>query len=453
MNNAEMIEKAITTSTFADGGSLNTDQQTRFVSLIRRFGVLLSQVRFVRLSQANMDIDKLHIGEPVTRSATENTGSTTKFSPKFNKVTINAKKVRTDWDTTTETLQQNIERNQFETTLMTGIAERMATDLELLAIQGDDSLTGDDPLNALLATHDGWDIQSANGHIVDVLGGNIQKAVWSDMRRALPKQFKQDRGLRFMCGDDTNVDWIDTLADRGMGVGDAALQGVGIAPYGIPLVVVNLIPEEKTVSGLTEAGSAFKIGTEYGPFSFDASSSFEIAVDNGPLSPSKRVTVTITGAGVTKTLDTVEVAKLINDALVADTTNHGTAFANVARDDGTGRLMLISPTTGTTSTIEVSESGSPNDTLNILGIGTSGFDTTYTGTAANAGTAPDGTFCWLTNPQNLIFAMLDGTRIFTEFNKDTDVIESVIYNQVDAKIENYDALVKAVNVRKKTNFA
>ena len=55
----------------------------------------------------------------------------------------------------------------------------------------------------------------------------------------------------------------------------------------------------------------------------------------------------------------------------------------------------------------------------------------------------------LTNPRNLLWGVLDGTRMFTEFNKDFDRIETVLFNQTDAEIENPDALVLGINLRRK----
>lgn len=74
---------------------------------------------------------------------------------------------------------------------------------------------------------------------------------------------------------------------------------------------------------------------------------------------------------------------------------------------------------------------------------------TYAGhNAGSAGTVYEGSFVLLTNPMNLIFGMLAGTRIFSEFNKNYDRIETIVYNQVDAKVENIDAIVKGINVRR-----
>jgi len=458
--NQELIEKTLLTTGLVDGGQLNAEQQTRFVVLIRRFATLLSQVRFVRMRRPTIDIDKMHIGEPLTSSASENTGVANYFVPKFNKVTLTASKVRTDWNLTTELLQTNIEQERFEDTIMQAITERMATDLELLAIQGNTATTTPDvPLIRLLKTLDGWDKKTDNCHIVDVNSGNISKAVYSAMKRTLPKQFRNDPGLRFMFADDVVVDWQDALADRATPMGDTALgqRASGLAPYGIPLVSVPLFPDEKTNSSMAQAQPAYLLGDEFGPFEFTtANNTMDIEVDGvgSPGSTAQTVNINFlddssphTGANATTTatLDATTVARYINATL----SNENAAYGNVARVTNEGRLLLVSPTSGTSSDVIVGAS-SPGGAATTLGFGSA--NNSDVGTVAGSGVAPDHSFGWLGNPKNLIWGILDGTRIFVEFNRDLDRIEATIYNQVALEVENVDAMVKATNVRKKSAF-
>ncbi len=441
--NEAMVEKTITTGNISttNGGQLTPAQQSRFVTLVRRHATLLPLVRFIRMSRPSMDIDKLHIGEPLTQGASENTTTSDSYAPKFNKVTLTAVKVRTDWALTTELLQGNIEQDQFEATLMRGITERMAHDLELMAVQGDDTLTGTTPLQKLRKVLDGWDKLTDSAHIIDVDGGNISKAVFSAMLRQVPKEFKGDPGMRWFIGSDIATDWLDTLADRATGVGDDALRGQGIAPYGKPLVEVPMIPDDKVMTGLNVQTSAYLLGEEFGPFEFDDSANLDrlsINVDGAGA-----VVVTfITSASLHTTLGATEVAEAINTAYVAA---HGASYANVARVTSDGRVLLVSPTVGTSSAIVVADPDSPTSTVDLLGF-TANSDA---GLAAGSGEAADGSFLWLLNPQNLIWALLDGTRIYTEFNRQADRIEATIFNQVAAQVENLSAIVKAVNVRKK----
>jgi len=109
-NNSQeaMIEKTITTSSLLNGGTLNRDQQNRFVTLVKDYSVMLSQVRFKRMRHNAEDIDRLHIGEPVSEAADENTATAATFAPDFSQVPLDAKKLKSQWQITTETLQENI---------------------------------------------------------------------------------------------------------------------------------------------------------------------------------------------------------------------------------------------------------------------------------------------------------------------------------------------------------
>lgn len=429
--NGEIIEKTFDSAKFLTGGNLNPIQQDQFVAYVKKFSVLLGMVRFINMPNPKYDIDKMHISEPVTVSVDETIDPADRGSGVFNQVQLVAQKVRSAWDITTEALQNNIERAGFEDHLMETMTERIATDLELLAIQGDDSLTGSDPTERLLKRLDGWDIQSEGAHIVDADGDEVSKNLFAAMIRAMPKQFKQDPGIKFLVSDTLANDWMNLLAERGYAIGDAALQGNGISPFGKPMVMVPLIPDDKAIS-ITAATPANVKGNRFGPFEIVTGSNDQISIDNnagdGP------VVTTLTG-GV---LPTVEVARQINVANIA-----GGVTDIVAQDDGEGRLEFVTTTSGSTSKVIIAAGG--NDALATLGLTAA---TTTGSNAGSAGTVFEGTFILMTNPMNLIFGMLAGTRVFSEFNKNIDQIETVIYNQVDAKIENIDAVVKGVNIRR-----
>ncbi len=168
------------------------------------------------------------------------------------------------------------------------------------------------------------------------------------------------------------------------------------------------------------------------------------------------------GGGVTivlthGVLNTVEVAKQINAALQAAIPTLTTA---VARDDREGRLLLISPTVGASSELRlmpVAAASQAYTTLGLLPANSPPVDPFPAVDVVKAGAASgtansvfEGSFIWLTNPKNFIWGILDGTRIFTEFNKNTDQIETIVYNQVDAQVENVDAIVKTKNIRRRT---
>ncbi|MDX1746738.1 MAG: hypothetical protein R3324_12430, partial [Halobacteriales archaeon] len=123
----------------------------------------------------------------------------------------------------------------------------------------------------------------------------------------------------------------------------------------------------------------------------------------------------------------------------------------VAFDDGYGRLTIKTLDTGAARSIAITVGGA-RDASRTLGLSDGVAPVSVSG-GDNTGTVREGTFILLTNPRNLLWGILDGTRMFTEFNKDFDRIETVVYNQTDAQIENPDALVLGLNLRRKRHVA
>lgn len=431
--NEDVLEKTIETADLASGGQLNPEQQDAFVVLVKKFSVLLPQVRFVRMDQPKMDIDKLHVGEPVTVAVAENTDPGIFQKAKFNKIELVAKKVQSAWNISTETLQSNIEQDDFETTVMNAMVERIATDLELLAIQGDTTIVGTDPFSQLLVRLNGWGKITDGAHVLDAGGATISKSIFSAAKRRLPKQYKADPALRFMVSDAIATDWMDVTADRATASGDAALQGSGIAPFGIPLVVINLIPDDLAVASAAATPAELK-GNRAGPFVFG--------------SLNKVLRVNVNGAGFTVitftegTLDAVEVARQINAALVI------AGAPATAKDDSEGKIDIRTNSTGAGVSLAIDSVAGGSTANPVIGFPVAGIGP-VTGAAAGSGTTLDGSFAWLANPRNFVWGILDGTRLFTEFNKNFDRVETVVYNEVAANVENIDSIVKVTNLRKR----
>lgn len=445
MRNQDLIEKSIKTSDMTTGGLLNPQQQKQFITLVKKFSVLLPQTRFIEMPRPMMDIDKLWVGEPVTESVDEGTDTGNLSRAKFQRITLAAKKVRSAWNITTEALQGNIEQNEFEQTVMNTMVERIATDLEMLAIQGDTTNT----TNGLLRRLDGFMKLTDNAHVVDVKGDSISKGLFASMKRAMPKQYKNDTGLRWLIGDSLAVDWSDSVSDRGTILGDAALQGAEMAPLGTPMVRVPLIPDDMAIT-VNTGKAAQLVGTKYGPF--------EISADNDTMSlnidAKGLITITLNHG----TLNPTDICKKINDTLVASVL-YGLEYEAFAVDNRMGQIRLESPTLGGASSIVISTVVVASEAYTTLGFAPDPAPAdptvplapvTYSGVGSGTyTTANEGSAIFLVNPKNFIWGILDGTRIFTEFNKNTDQIESIVYNQVDCAVENVDAVVKAKNIRRR----
>ena len=503
MDNQELVEKTLTTSNMTNGGALNNKQQSRFLELIRSYGSLLPRVRFIRMTQANQDIDKLHLGEPVTRPAGENAAypmnGTTPFAawgtapnypwktvPKFNKITLAARKVRSDWALTTESLQENIAGNNLEASVMGAIAERMSHDMEEMAINGDTSttisgLSADAPLAFLRYSLNGWDKLADEAMILDVNGAYVSKQVFGDMIRIQAKEYRSDPGMVFIASDNVSQDWQEMLAERVGSVGDSALQGGGIAPYGKPLLRNSIFRDDRDL--VTAPNQAQIVGGNFGPFTFtttqhvlgiecgttDNTGDYWISFPPGTWDTNQVITLltpadgwggtavysksVYIGTTAYKSWFYSADADAITDNESTNTQALSTNFRAAELRDG--RIVLYNATAGAGNDIQVDSDGTEaNDVSHILGFheyARTAGDLGDDGEASGA-TQMEGSNIWLVNPRNLIWGVLDGTRIFTEYNKDSDVIESVIYNQVAASIENTRAMVKAINVRGQTGW-
>ena len=268
----EILSKAneVTTSVVgnASGGLLNAEQANRFLDFVVDQSVLMQNSRVVRMRASSMDIDKLSVGTRLMQKATEATNDGSNAAVTFSKVSLSSVKLRLDWEISTESLEDNIEGASLEDHIAQVMARQTANDLDDLLINGNTS-----SVNGLLKALDGFvKLALASGTTVDEAGDNVSRSVFDRVLRNLPNKYLQRRNeLRFFTGPGVVQDAIYSLGNPnsateasagapspGSTTGDLAfLQGAmranggagstGLAPFGIPLVEVPLMPE--TVSG------------------------------------------------------------------------------------------------------------------------------------------------------------------------------------------------------------
>lgn len=428
-NSQEQIIKTIQSSSLLTGGQLNPTQQNEFFRLIRTLPGMFSIARFERVDQKQHHIDRLHIGEPITHAVGENDNTQFLAGPKTSQIEILTRKLKSSWNVTTETLIENIEKKDFEQTLMEGMTSRIGTDLEMLGIQGDINTNAlvNTPFGRLLRRLDGWDLQTEEAHIVDCGGINVQKSIFAEMIRRMPQQYLADPGLRWITSKIVEVDWLDTVAERATAMGDAAYTGTAPRPYGIPMISIPLIPADKSLPIMTGT-SATVIGNRADAFRIIT------GVNDG-------ISITVDGGAPVAFVLTQGTWFASN---IAAQINAQAGLAGIASDDGFGRLVIKSPTSGAASSISINAAA--NDAYTELGLSVAVVQGVANGVI---GIVNEGSYIWLANPKNFIYVMLGATRLYSEFNKDFDRLETVVYNEMDVKVENLDAIVKGVNVRRK----
>ena len=429
--NEEFI-KTIESSDLAAGGQLQPEQQKKFLKFVRSSPTLLSQVRFQQTNQTSGELDKLHIGEPITESAVENTeiDYTLGKKTKSTKLLFSTTKTKSWWSITWETLEENIEKGNFDDLVMEMMAMRIAQDFEELGVNGDDTIVGPTPQDKLRQINDGWNKLTDSAHIVDASSQTISKKIFREMMRRMPREYMSRPNQKWICSPTVKHDWMDLVADRETALGDSALEGRDTRPFGIPFLPVMAISDDLPITVGAVANAAQIIGNQQGPYEFTSTANqFGLDVDNDGL------VEIIIPAGTVRAYD---IAAAINTQYSAV---EGAAYTNIARTDAEGRVEIVSTTDGVASEIDIT-AGAANDAVAVFG-----FTVAVTVGADTGGTVLDGTFMWLTDPKNFIWVIHAGTRTASEYEKDFDRWEFVIYNKVDALVEELDAVVKAIDLR------
>ena len=251
------------------GGLLNPEQSARFLDYMFDATVIGKVARTVRMRADTTEIDRIGVGEKlmVLASEADNTGSNAAVT--FSKISLTTKKLRLDWELSTESLEDNIEGPDLEDHIARMMATQAGNDIEDVILNGDTSKTGDN----LYKAFDGVVKKSkAYGHVVDAAGANVSRAVFNSALKALPRKYKQRRSdLRFLAGSNLIQDFlyansIGTNQTIPQDIASSIIRGdvapLGgpagyVAPYafGIPIVEVPLLPEAQDGDYSGETGN------------------------------------------------------------------------------------------------------------------------------------------------------------------------------------------------------
>ena len=241
------------------GGLLNPEQSARFLDYMFDATVVGKLARTVRMRADTTEIDRIGVGEKLMKLAAEaeNTGSNA--AVQFSKISLTTKKLRLDWELSTESLEDNIEGADLEDHIARLMATQAGNDLEDVVLNGDTALSSDN----LYKAFDGIvKIAKANGHVVDADGAVIDRSIFNSALKAMPRKYKQRRpDLRFLSGSNLIQDYLYSTSQNISNVNpqDIAASiirgetaGLGgpagfTAPFafGIPIVEVPLLKEDQ----------------------------------------------------------------------------------------------------------------------------------------------------------------------------------------------------------------
>jgi Phage capsid family len=244
----------------AGGGVLSTEQSRQFIDYIWDNMVWSKEGRRVTMRANTAELNKMGVGERVIKAAkqAENTG--VNADVEFTKVELTTRKVRLDWEVSSEALEDNIEGAALEDHIARSMTGQFAKDLEDLAINADASVADgfhnifgyDGFLEQYKAavTEVTWDDESVTDPFINV-------EVFQNLIKALPRKFRGVKtNLRFYASTDAFVEAINHLGSAGALTSELLRERVvdGSAPQtiggpqrysvlGVPLLEVPLLGE------------------------------------------------------------------------------------------------------------------------------------------------------------------------------------------------------------------
>jgi len=201
------------------GGILLPEQARRFIDYVWDATVLAQDGRRVTMRANTIELEKVNVGERVIRAAAQASYDYTNAGATFTKVELSTKKIRLDWEVSTEALEDNIEGGALEDHLVRLMTNAFANDIEDLAING----TGDSDDGAFLGIMEGFvskvtaNSSGAHESVVTVADNAWNTNVMQNIILAMPRKYRALKSnLKFYAGTDAFqgiVKYNGTLAD------------------------------------------------------------------------------------------------------------------------------------------------------------------------------------------------------------------------------------------------
>lgn len=242
-DNRTFIQKAdLALADLTSNGILLPAQAQKFMRILIEEAKLMPLTTVVPMRSPKQQIDKIRFGSRILRAGQEATAlpAGDRSKPDLGtQVELDAKLFKAEVRLTDETLEDNIERGELRTTIMQLMAERIAVDMEEVAVQGDTASA-----DTFLAQFNGV-LKQATSNVVNAGSVAINKTIWRDMLKQMPKEALRDKGrMKFLTSVDVEIDWRDAIADRATILGDAALtKGAPVDYSGVQILDIHQFPE------------------------------------------------------------------------------------------------------------------------------------------------------------------------------------------------------------------
>jgi len=246
----------------ATGGELQPEEGATFIRKLIKEPTIIREARVVEMLAPKRNINKIQFDKRILRKGVSAVALTQaqRSKPITEQIQLDTKEQIAEIRLPYDVLEDNIERataannenantgpGGLRQTFIELIAQRAALDLEELGLLGDTTFTSGDPDEQdYLSQLEGF-IRDAtlNGNTADAQNATVTKLIFKAAAKAMPDQYLRNfPAMRHYVSVNNEIEYRDTLADRGTGLGDSMTTGAAPAmAYGVSVKPVHLMPE------------------------------------------------------------------------------------------------------------------------------------------------------------------------------------------------------------------
>lgn len=206
---------------------------------------LMGAIRHETRTERKGEIDKIGVGRRLLRRKVENTDDGYRAKPNFGSIEYSCNPVRLPWEITEDTLRENIEGEDLETTITNLMTTQIGVDSEDLIINGDEATSSENPDYDFLKLDDGVIKQvSTGGHILDVTGSsNMELEMFYKAVASIPNKYNNGK-LRWLMSPTRAQQWELFLLNKVINAGGAVPEALYKSPVAIPSMQVPNLADD-----------------------------------------------------------------------------------------------------------------------------------------------------------------------------------------------------------------
>lgn len=243
--NKQIVKDGAVTTSVVTSGLLQPYQAKKFLRQTFDATPLMGAIRHETRTERKGEIDKIGVGRRLLRRKVENTDDGYRAKPNFGSIEYSCNPVRLPWEITEDTLRENIEGEDLETTITNLMTTQIGVDSEDLIINGDEATSSENPDYDFLKLDDGVIKQvSAGGHILDVTGSsNMELEMFYKAVASIPNKYNNGK-LRWLMSPTRAQQWELFLLNKVINAGGAVPEALYKSPVAIPSMQVPNLADD-----------------------------------------------------------------------------------------------------------------------------------------------------------------------------------------------------------------